>query len=266
MELSRPARPRALPPSAGPYGPTWRSEEVAPAAIERISIPRVRGYVNVYLIGSEDGWTLVDAAESIEPSRSALFDFLERRGVLADGIEQIFLTHGHRDHTGLVEELAAATGATVVTHADALRGDVFDLDYLGQHGLEVAGQKLGTDPLTELAPPRVRLVGPGDTVAAGTYRFTLVWTPGHQQGHLCGFDAESGILLAGDRVMRAPTGVGLYAATATDPLADHLSSYETLRDLPIRLVLPGHGSSFESGRHSKSIDVHTSRTSGPSSL
>ena len=257
MELTRPGRPRRLAPSAGLNSPTWRSEEVAPSIV-RVSIPRVRGYVNVYLIGSEGGWTLVDAGESIEPSRSALLDFLERRGVLADGIDQIFLTHGHRDHTGLVEELAATTGATVVTHADSLRGDVFDLDFLAQHGLELGpSEKLGTQQLSELAPGAVRLVGPGDTVAAGPYRFSLLWTPGHQRGHLCGFDAESGILLAGDRVMRAPTGVGLCAATVNDPLADHLSSYEILRDLPISAVLPGHGRVFESGREALEIDRST---------
>jgi glyoxylase-like metal-dependent hydrolase (beta-lactamase superfamily II) len=228
----------------GAGDPTWRLDEVAPGLLQ-VSVPRSRAYVNVYAINNGDDWTLVDCAEHVEVSRTVLYGFLETSGILRAGVSQIFLTHGHPDHTGLAAELAEQTGATIVAHEGALQPDSVDFGFLHQHGFEPRpGQSLQRPLARRIEAASVRTVSDGDMLAAGPYRFRLLWTPGHQRGHLCGFDESSGMLISGDRVLRVPTGIGLYSAAGVNPLAEHLASYDVLRDLPVRTVLPGHGRAF----------------------
>jgi glyoxylase-like metal-dependent hydrolase (beta-lactamase superfamily II) len=222
----------------------------------QLSVPRLRGFVNVYAIGGGGNWTLVDSAEASDVSRGALLDVLERKGVLDDGVGQIFLTHGHPDHTGLAQELAALTGATVVAHRSTLAGHVVDAEFLRRHGLEVdAGSS--RPPVLPPGAEQVRLAADGDTLEAGRRRFTLVWTPGHHPGQLCALDRASGLLIAGDRVLRIPIGVARYSAADDDPLGDHLRSFERLRRLSLRLVLPGHGRAFADAQGALEQDRRT---------
>jgi glyoxylase-like metal-dependent hydrolase (beta-lactamase superfamily II) len=223
--------------------PTWRCEEIAPDVLH-VSIPRRRGFVNVQLLGGDEGWTLVDSSEQSEVAQDALFDFLGRRGVLADGISQIFLTHGHRDHTGLAGQLTRMTGATVLAHESTLPGDPPDVEFLRRHGFSGPESRLTNHSVNGIPREQLRLVREGDVLVAGHRRFRLIATPGHHRGHLCAFDPASGLLLSGDRVLRIPTGVRLHSALDEDPLGDHLRSYDILRALSVRRVLPGHGRSF----------------------
>ena len=124
--------------------PTCRCEEIA-SDVLHVSVPRRRGFVNVQLFVGSEGWTLVDSAEQSDVAREALLGFLGRRGVLADGISQIFLTHGHRDHTGLAGELARLTGATVLAHESTLLGDPVDLEFLGPARFREVGDRSGRD-------------------------------------------------------------------------------------------------------------------------
>jgi glyoxylase-like metal-dependent hydrolase (beta-lactamase superfamily II) len=226
--------------------PIWRCEEIA-ADVLHVSLPRSRGrgFVNIQLLGGAAGWTLVDSGEQSDVTREALLGFLGHRGVLDDGISQIFLTHGHRDHTGLAAELAELTGATILAHEATLPGDPIDVEFLRRHGFESApAARFATSPPEPIPRDRFRAVSDGDVLAAGPCRFRLIATPGHQRGHLCGFDEESGLLLSGDRVLRIPTGVRLLSGADEDPLVEHLRSYDVLRGLAVRRVLPGHGRTF----------------------
>jgi glyoxylase-like metal-dependent hydrolase (beta-lactamase superfamily II) len=230
--------------------PTWRCEEIE-ADVLHVSLPRSRGrgFVNVQLLGGPEGWTLVDSGEQSDVTREALLDLLGRRGVLDDGISQIFLTHGHRDHTGLATEVARLTGATLLGHAATLLGDPIDFEFLRRHGFESPPATRCMIPTHDPIPDgRFRPLSGGDVLVAGSRRFRLIATPGHQRGHLCAFDEESGLLLSGDRILRIPTGVGLLTELDGDPLADHVRSYDVLRLLAVRRVLPGHGRAF--------VDVH----------
>jgi glyoxylase-like metal-dependent hydrolase (beta-lactamase superfamily II) len=234
--------------------PTWRCIEVRPGLLQ-VSLPRPRAFVNVYAIEGKGGWTLVDTAENAEPCRRILLDFLEFEGVLGAGIVQILLTHGHPDHTGLVEELAALTGAMVVAHPGTLEPDPVDLDFLHRHGLDTTGHRLiDRPPPLQLDASHLRLVHDGDLLEAGEYRFRLIETPGHHPGSLCGFDERSGTLLSGDRVLRAPTGVARRSAIARDLLGEHLESGERLRKLRVAAVLPGHGRPFAEFRPALDAD------------
>jgi endoribonuclease LACTB2 len=221
---------------------TWRSEVVAPDVV-RVSLPRTSSFVNVYLIGRQDDWTLVDAAEDVPVCREALFDFLARQEP-APRIRQIFLTHGHRDHVGLAEELADRFDATIVAHPDTLRSSSADLGFLQRHGLEIDAAARSGAVRPQIRATRIRTVGDRDMLAAGRYHFRLMWTPGHHPGHLCAFDQTSGLLISGDRILGVPTPLVRYSERPSDPISEHLRSADSLRRVGARLVLPGHGRAF----------------------
>ena len=63
------------------------------------------GLVNAYLVREEDGLTLVDTM--IPRSGSAILAAAKAAGA---PIRRIALTHGHGDHVGSLDELAAALG------------------------------------------------------------------------------------------------------------------------------------------------------------
>ena len=60
------------------------------------------GFVNVYLVGEDDGLTLVDTA--LPRSSKAI---LQAAGDLGAPIRRILLTHAHGDHVGSLDELAS---------------------------------------------------------------------------------------------------------------------------------------------------------------
>src|SRR3954452_5095484 len=151
------------------------------------------GFVNAYVVVTDDGLVLVDAGL---PRRQARIEraLAEAQRSVGD-IRTILLTHWHTDHTGNVRSLRAASGARVVAHA---------LDACVINGQE-------REPLTLLMRLASPFVGgaekvPVDEVLSSDGPFsvpgvTAVHTPGHTRGHVSFLvDRGGGVLLAGDAV------------------------------------------------------------------
>jgi len=79
----------------------------------------------------------------------------------------------------------------------------------------------------------------------GRHRLRVEWTPGHSPGHVCLFDPESRVLIAGDTLlpMLSPN-IGLHPQSTPNPLDDYLAGLRRLVELRPSLVLPGHGRPF----------------------
>ncbi|GAX82961.1 hypothetical protein CEUSTIGMA_g10388.t1 [Chlamydomonas eustigma] len=78
---------------------------------------------------------------------------------------------------------------------------------------------------------------------------TLIFTPGHTQGHVCLFDPSDQALLSGDHLSQvdsAPDGtLGAPLHVYTDfnwySMPKQLSSIDKLKQYHFRTILPGHG-------------------------
>lgn len=79
----------------------------------------------------------------------------------------------------------------------------------------------------------------GDEVPAGDSRLRIVDTPGHAPDHVCLFDDASGVLFAGDLLMR--DGTVVIPPTHGGNLAQYLTSLEKVLALAATRVLPAHG-------------------------
>ena len=94
-------------------------------------------------------------------------------------------------------------------------------------------------------------VNDADHIMLAEREFVAVHTPGHTVDHLCLFDPDGGLMIAGDHVLPTITphisGMGL----AQDPLKQYFDSLDRMKTFAeAKTVLPAHGHPFSdlSGR------------------
>ena len=195
------------------------------------------GFVNAYLVGEDDGLTVVDTA--LPGSARAILGAAERLG---RPITRIALTHAHGDHIGSLDKLAAALpGVEVGISARDAR--LLAKDKTPDPGEPADARLRGSYSGARTTP--TRLLAPGDRVGS----LEVVASPGHTPGHLAFLDTRDGTLIAGDAFstlggVATPAKAHLrfplpYLATWHRPTA--LATARKLRALaPARLAV-GHG-------------------------
>jgi len=197
------------------------------------------GWCNCYLVREDDGLTLIDTT------------FLGGAGAIVAAaaaagapIARIALTHGHSDHRGSLDALAARLPDAEVSfgarEARYLRGDRSpDPGEPRRRPLGMA--KVGTRPTRELVP--------GDRLGS----LEVVAAPGHTPGQIAFLDVRDRTLIAGDAFS---TLRGTYVTSKVNPRFPFpaaatwhrptaLESARRLRALePARLAV-GHGPVLE---------------------
>lgn len=159
------------------------------------------------------GWERVTAAYLVTGPAPVLVDpgsrsslpvllaALEARGVGADDLAAVVVTHVHLDHAGAVGDVARHfPRATVYVHE---RGAPHLAD--PSRLIASAGQAYGPlldglyGRLEPTPPERIQVLADGQAIAAGAGReLTAVHSPGHARHHLALLDSDTGTLLAGD--------------------------------------------------------------------
>lgn len=230
--------------------------------------------VNAYVLRGPEGLLLVDCGWDLEESWQILSGALSRIGG-AGRFRGLFATHIHGDHYGQAGRLRGEFGGFVLI---GLR-ERETLEAFRERPAESRGRSL--EKLLQLAAgdvvqrlsagegppggipvvPDIYLEG-SELVMQGGRRLEVIPTPGHTRGHLCLFDGDDGVLLAGDHILPQITpSLGVELPGPTAPLADYLDSLERVRELPARLVLPAHGPVFSDlrGRVDELLEHHRVR-------
>jgi glyoxylase-like metal-dependent hydrolase (beta-lactamase superfamily II) len=245
--------------------PLW--ERAAAEGVHRLAIPTpfAVGRVNTYLIEDEP-LTLVDSG----PNSAKALDELERalaaRGHAVEDLELLVVTHQHIDHLGLLDVLARRSGAEVAAldvlapyverySEDAERDDEFAERLMARHGIpddvrhalsavSRAFRAWGSSAHV------TRVLRDGETLALRDRRLEVLHRPGHSPTDTTFWDADRGLLLAADHlikhissnplVSRLP-GADADPANRPQALVTYLESLRRTREMPATLVLPGHG-------------------------
>ena len=273
--------------------------EVAPGVLRMqlpISMPGL-GHVNTYALEDERGFALVDPGLPGPESWNALMARLETAGIPLARVHTTIVTHSHPDHFGGADQLREEAGAEVLTH-ESFRSlvsdtnDDIDMDMLEADEdelVELWKRKFSSfEPTpwgtTREPPPddairrwivmgdggHRRFRGPEPTIRVADDEVVrlcgrdwfAVHTPGHTTDHLCLYDPEEGVLLAGDHVLPTITPHIAGSTDVDDPLATFFSSLEKVAALEgLTCVLPAHGHPFEdlSGRCSHIREHHDDR-------
>ena len=216
-------------------------------------------YVNWYLVDGGDGLTLVDAG--LPRYRQQLDGVLRAIGRQRSDIRALVLTHGHIDHVGMADVLAAE-GAEVHLHpADqALAADykknqtqrsVTRYMHLPGTWIFLAHCVAHGATRPRHMPDSVPLI-PGQTAnVPGQPR--VLHAPGHTEGSVVLEFADHGVVFVGDLLCTISMGTGRVASPRLQSRGSNrdsdqaMTSLDRLDTVRSRLVLPGHGDPWTDG-------------------
>lgn len=229
------------------------AEEIYPG-LYRVEIPLPQNPLkatNSYIFKGRRRNLVVDTGMRRKECLDAMNDALRELGIdLAE--TDLFITHAHADHLGLIGELATTSSRIYFSEPDASLFGVQDLWHTlsvvaGKHGFpeDELQQAIASHPGSRYIPeevPPFTIVHEGDAVTAGDYSLKCVETPGHTRGHMCLYEPERKFLIAGDHILGDITPNISSWDDFDDPLREYLSSLDKIYAMDIDLVLPGHRS------------------------
>jgi glyoxylase-like metal-dependent hydrolase (beta-lactamase superfamily II) len=249
----------------------------AAAGIHRLEIPTpfLVGRVNCYLI-DDDPLTLVDTGPNSGKSLDTLSRALAAHGRQIEDLELIVLTHQHVDHLGLLEIVARRSRAEVAAldvlapyledfSASAAADDEYALAIMRRHGVpaDLAAVLRSVSAAYRSYGSSGKVTRPlrdGDQLALRDRTLRVLHRPGHSPSDTIFFDEQRQILIAGDHLLGrissnpllsrplGPAGGG----RRPHALIDYMASMRATRELPVKLVLPGHGAPITN--HSELIE------------
>jgi glyoxylase-like metal-dependent hydrolase (beta-lactamase superfamily II) len=238
-------------------------EAAEAAGIHRLAIPTpfAVGRVNTYLI-EDDPLTLVDSG----PNSGRALDELQRRladhGHSLEDIELILITHQHIDHIGLVEIVAAHSGAEVAAIEQAVpfvenyseaaaEDDRFAMDLMVRHGIpEEVARALGSVSAAFRgwgAKAKItRVLRDGETVGFRDRALKVHFRPGHSPTDTVFEDTDRKLLVSADHLLGHISSNPLIArprdgGERPQALVTYMESLRKTRAMDLDLVLPGHG-------------------------
>jgi glyoxylase-like metal-dependent hydrolase (beta-lactamase superfamily II) len=166
---------------------------------------------NTYIVGSA-ALALIDPGPESDAHLQAML------AAVGDRLRWILCTHTHMDHSPGARALQAATGAEVI----GMRAPQYD------------------NQDTAFGPDRV--FAHGDVLDCGEFTLRAIHTPGHASNHLCYLLDREKLLFTGDHIMQGSTVV---INPPDGDMVAYLQSLESLLELDIERVAPGHGHPIE---------------------
>ena len=175
------------------------------------------GGTQIYFVGDpNDRMVMIDSGEPYRAWRRQILEYWTELG--EPGIDSILITHGHGDHIGGLDRLQEAFDCPVRCHP-------------------------------KLAPRLQHILG-GDSVSAlgaretietgGGARLRPLFTPGHEEDHVCYFLRPDRALFSGDNLL------GNSSSSVRD-LKQYLNSLSRMAKTRPQVVCPGHGNTIMRG-------------------
>lgn len=230
-------------------------------------------HINVYLLEDNDGWYVVDTGLASKSVKAIWLKVIDE-SLGGKPLKGLICTHFHYDHASLagwmMEQfnipLYMSSGEYLWMRALATsRHQRVDSDlrpyYLSQDVPEPITdeilQLIEHDPLSGLYPSSFQRVRDGDVFHIKGKQWEVVMGEGHSPEHICLYDAQSDLLIAGDQLL--PEISSSIFVNEIEPLADPLrgwlSSLNKLSALPNQTqVLPAHGGVFV-GVHQRTAEI-----------
>ena len=209
--------------------------------------------IKLYVIKGKDGERdlLLDTGLNEEQYHELLKKDFEEIGLDLMKTD-IFMTHMHDDHSGLLEKLKIPENKVYAVEKEAIAVNALRTDeywrarhqrYL-KEGLPMDYEEfLASHPNCAYLcsiPIDFTIVKEGDEFDIGDYHFRIILTPGHSPQHACLYDEEKKLLLSGDVVLTNAAPVLFFEEGLDNPLGEYLHSLDIVEKLDIETILPCH--------------------------
>ena len=210
--------------------------------------------ISVYIVKGEadERNLLIDTGINQESCLKPILAAYEELGISQEDTD-VFLTHMHSDHSGLIGRLKNENNRVIIEEheAELVKGMVdeayWDLLYekYKEEGLPMDHQEYrdshpdGENYCEEL--PEISCIKEGDMLEYGGYRFKCILTPGHSPYHTCLYDEETKTMISGDVVLDDVIPILFIEPDFDDPLGAYLDSLDKLEKIDIQHFIPGHG-------------------------
>ena len=210
---------------------------------------------NIWHVRGRDRDLLIDSGMGIGDLRAALGRLLDRP-LLA------VATHTHFDHVGshyqFAERACHPAEADVLTRptshntvADIIVNDT-SISAVPRADYRIADYRV-------LPAPPTRLLGENDVLDLGDRHFEALHLPGHSPGSIGLWEKATGIFFAGDAVYDGELLDNLYHSN----IEHYVATMGRLREMPVRVVHPGHYGSFGRPRMIELIDGYVASKKAP---
>jgi glyoxylase-like metal-dependent hydrolase (beta-lactamase superfamily II) len=232
--------------------------------INQIKLPLLKvgpENVNVYIVEGNDGNLLIDTGWNTPEAFNALALEMKNSGFAMKDITDIVVTHFHPNHIGLAGKIADITGAKITlseienylldsryTHPETLISEMilffmangvpdWELKMLAEASFNIRNY---------VSPFKAsRLLKDGDVISMAPYEFKAMITPGHSPGHICLYEPNKKYFFSGDHVLpEVVPNIAYHPQSGDNPLGAYVKSLNTLSELEVRFVFPGHGPVF----------------------
>lgn len=208
--------------------------------------------LNSYIIKDEETNLIIDTGFNHPACAQAMETALRELQIQS---YDIFITHMHVDHSGLVNSLAqkntkvysSQITSELIKKFKQIEGLISYGDTFLNHGFPDKEMNYMINKLyhkdkyiNEDRSIDLTYIKDDDLLTTGKYKFRCIHTPGHTPGHMCLYEPNVKILFSGDHVlMDISPNISFWDGIA-NPLADYLNSLDKVYPLNVNLLLPSH--------------------------
>ena len=176
------------------------------------------GGTQIYFVGDpKDHMVLIDSGEPYRSWTRQILDYHRELG--SPRISAILITHGHGDHIGGLDRLQEVMGCPVRCHPKLEPTLV---------------QRLGAGAVLKLRSQEQLPTGGGAVLRA-------LFTPGHEDDHVCYYLAADRVLFSGDNILGN-------SSSSVRNLKQYLRSLELMAKQRPEIICPGHGQVIYNGQ------------------